>query len=131
MEEGDGFKQAQDEWISRVTDQVKDLVPEKSHATWRTLVMKIKRTPGTGVELSMRLRNQMGIDRVLEPNAAAQMVAKELHALYSTFGMTNWQILEARFGQSLDTEGKKPPVVTCIVSVDPTTNTGMFGSVKQ
>lgn len=111
---------AQNDWINRMKTQASDLLPEKNRPSWRSFTLKLRRSTGTGIQLSMRLRNAMGIERPVEPNPAAQAAAKELHALYEGFGQTKWDLIEVRFSCKHDSSDEsKPAEVFCSVYVDP------------
>jgi hypothetical protein len=80
------------------------------------LTLKIRRKLGTGVSLSIKYRNAMGIERPAEPNETAQLAAKELYALHMGYNQTLWDMLEVRFTQT--TKDDAPPVVTCQILKD-------------
>jgi hypothetical protein len=110
---------AQTEWIDRMVGQASELLPEKNRLTWRYFILKLKKAPGAGVQLSMRVRNAMGIERPIEANPTAQQAAKDLHAVFAAAGQTAWEVIEARFSQRMDEKDDAKSVVSCAVLVDP------------
>ncbi len=115
----DDLTTGQADWISRMTAQVDTFLPEKNRGTWRTLTMKIRRNPGTGVSLSMRVINAMGMERPVEPNEIAQTAARELHNVYIAARQLTWDMLEVRFSQSKDPKDEAKSLIGCVVTVDP------------
>jgi hypothetical protein len=113
---------AQADWIAKSTPRANEFVPEKNRGTWRSFTMKVRRSPGTGVQLSMRLVNAMGIERIVEPNEAAQEAAKELHNIYISMRQLTWEIIEVRFSSSPNPEDDANPKIGCTVTVDPDKN---------
>lgn len=110
---------AQADWISKYTPQANEFVPEKNRGTWRSYVMKVRRSPGTGVQLSMRLVNAMGIERVIEPNEAAAAAAMELHNTFISMRQLTWETIEVRFSLTPNAADEANPKIGCTVTVDP------------
>jgi hypothetical protein len=114
------LENAQNDWIARVGAQADEMVPDVSRGRWRSFTMKIRPAEGGGFTLSMRLLNAMGINRVVEPNGAAQKAAKELFAIYTGMEKKDWEILEVRFtNQGKDPQDENRLKIVCQITVHP------------
>lgn len=105
----------QADWISRYTSRASEFLPAEKRYGWRTIVFKIKKVQGSGIQLSVRFVNSVGVDHSVSATPEAAQAAKELIEAHQG---RSWQLIAARFNQTQNTMDGGKLKVSCAVSVD-------------
>lgn len=106
----------QTEWLSQYGSRASDLLPADNKHGWRTIVLKIKKVQGSGIQLSVRYINSVGRDHSVQATPVAAQAAQELLQLHEGL---SWQLIEARFHQTQNTMDGGKIKVNGTVAVDP------------